>query len=577
MVKKRKKSAAIGRWHKKKSRHLKQPAATEEPATEAATVLPTQEPSNTQILDEDDEFAYEIEDATLDDALPIQRVDDTVNKRLAIYYLFSTVFGNPTDRDSWVGKDGFQASIRNRLDIPATTTITDVFEDILECRKNEVAYDPSIRFGRGRTAIIDVESQQAQLIADVVEGCGSMAMATMVVNRYQESIEEEAVTKAAVQSCIRRMAPKVSRVLKRKQGKRDEDSAWAKARFLFTKQLMIRFGSLEPEGDNPPAYFDIRKLGSLSINQIGFWDETHKKCIIGEAAGKDFCFIFPRDENGKIKIDGGVYTETTKSQMNVKYENEVRLALGCGVVEKNGEEIAGRACDPFVYSSKVMITIKDRNKKRLLEMERVKGLKTGGRRWVVDNRVEGTLYRNDPVTKLKGCGLVVKRKFEANGIEFLSDLRALDEDGVLAIVNASPELSLTKRQVSLFKERATNVIDEDAPEVMDYRNESNPYLARFGENQWENEIDSSVSLSSFVCVTKLIEHMWKETEKMFKGSKHEDNWYIYHDALTLMTATDTKLWMEEKGYLKRWIRPKLGLFDKDPDLKAYRDRPPGDR
>jgi hypothetical protein len=482
---KRRKSPAIGRWHKKKSRHLKVVAATEEPV---ATVLTTQEPSSNTDLLEDDEFIYDIEVATIDDALPIQRVDDTVNKRVAIYYLFSTVFGNPTDRETWFGQNGVQASIRNRLDIPMNTSIIDVFEDILECSNNEVAYDPCIRAGRGRTAIINVGSQQAQLIADVVEGsCGSMAMATMVVNRYQESIKEEAITRAAVESCIRRMAPKVSRVSKRKQGKRDEKSAWAKARFLFTKQLMIRFGSLEPEGDNLPAYFDIEKLGNLSINQIGFWDETHKKCIIGEAAGKDFCFIFPRDENGKIKIDGGVYTETTKSQMNVKYENEVRLALGCGVVEKNGEEIAGRACDPFVYSSKVMITIKDRNKKRLLEMNRVKSLATGGRHWVVDNRVEGTLYRNDPVTKLKGCGSVIKRKFKANGIELLGQLCELDEDGVLAIVNASPELSLTKRQVSIFKEMATDVIDEDAPGVMDYRNESNPYLARFGENQWENE------------------------------------------------------------------------------------------
>ena len=65
MVKKRKKSPAIGRWHKTKSRHLKHLAATttEEPA---ATVLSTQEPSsNTQILEEDDEFVYEIEVATL--------------------------------------------------------------------------------------------------------------------------------------------------------------------------------------------------------------------------------------------------------------------------------------------------------------------------------------------------------------------------------------------------------------------------------------------------------------------------------------------------------------------------------
>jgi hypothetical protein len=68
-----------------------------------------------------------------------------------------------------------------------------------------------------------------------------------------------------------------------------------------------------------------------------------------------------------------------------------------------------------------------------------------------------------------------------------------------------------------------------------------------------------------------------ETEKLFKGSKYEDDWFVYHDALCLMTASDTKKWMEEQGYLKRWIRPMLGLFDEDHTLKAYKDRPPGDR
>jgi hypothetical protein len=87
---------------------------------------------------------------TLDDASPIKRVDNTVNKRQAIYYLFTTVFGTPTDRKTWVGRNGVQASIRNRLDIPSNTSIIDVFDDILESRDNGVAFDPSIRPGRGR-------------------------------------------------------------------------------------------------------------------------------------------------------------------------------------------------------------------------------------------------------------------------------------------------------------------------------------------------------------------------------------------------------------------------------------------
>jgi hypothetical protein len=203
-IKKRKKKGPhISRRHKTRShRRLNNvPATVSEPQEEiGATVRP-----NTQIV-EDDEFVYEIEVATLDDALvpTMERVlDNTINRRVAIHYLFTTVFGTPTDRETWVGRNGVQASIRNSLHIPSNTSIIDVFEDILESRDNGVDYDPSIRPGRGRTAIIDVGTQQAQLIADVVEGCGSMTMATMVVNRYQQSIEEAAVTRAAVVSCIR--------------------------------------------------------------------------------------------------------------------------------------------------------------------------------------------------------------------------------------------------------------------------------------------------------------------------------------------------------------------------------------
>jgi hypothetical protein len=133
-----------------------------------------------------------------------------------------------------------------------------------------------------------------------------------------------------------------------------------------------------------------------------------------------------------------------------------------------------------------MITIKDRNTKRCLEIERVKSLKTGGSQWVVDTRLEGDLYMNDPVTKLKGCGPATSRKFEAHGIKSLGNLCALDNTGIQAIVSGLTELSLTMRQVCRFKELATNAKNEDAPGVRDYRKEDNPYAARFGENEWED-------------------------------------------------------------------------------------------
>ena len=52
-----------------------------------------------------------------------------------------------------------------------------------------------------------------------------------------------------------------------------------------------------------------------------------------------------------------------------------------------------------------------------------------------------------------------------------------------------------------------------------------------------------------------------------KGTKFEDNWMFYHDALTLMTGADTKKWMEEKDYLRRWILPTTDLYDNLPILK----------
>ena len=41
-------------------------------------------------------------------------------------------------------------------------------------------------------------------------------------------------------------------------------------------------------------------------------------------------------------------------------------------------------------------------------------------------------------------------------------------------------------------------------------------------------------MSKFCCITDLIPFMMKETEKLMKGSVHEDDLFIFHDDLVLM-------------------------------------------
>ena len=52
---------------------------------------------------------------------------------------------------------------------------------------------------------------------------------------------------------------------------------------------------------------------------------------------------------------------------------------------------------------------------------------------------------------------------------------------------------------------------------------------------------------------------------------HEDNFYIVHDALVLMTAKETINWTKQKGYLHCWLLPLNGMQDGTP----YAGRPVG--
>ena len=71
-------------------------------------------------------------------------------------------------------------------------------------------------------------------------------------------------------------------------------------------------------------------------------------------------------------------------------------------------------------------------------------------------------------------------------------------------------------------------------------------------------------MSKLCCITDLIRFMMKEAENLMKGSVHEDNFFIFHDALVLMTAKETIEWTKEKNCFHCWLLPMNGLQDGTP-------------
>ncbi len=75
--------------------------------------------------------------------------------------------------------------------------------------------------------------------------------------------------------------------------------------------------------------------------------------------------------------------------------------------------------------------------------------------------------------------------------------------------------------------------------------EPNPYKSRFGD-KWMEEIKKSTFLSKFVGIQDLVMHVYKHTKECFKDTEYKGNFFVYHNALSLMTASDTREWMEER-------------------------------
>jgi hypothetical protein len=528
-------------------------------------------------LEEDDNDKEMPMAADTDDNTTIASLD----LRAAIGNLFLRRFGNETE-ESWDGQNGVASIIREIFSLNPNMKVKAIFKEALRCSKEDLPYKGhrQVREGKtlGRNAILATVTPEAQVFADALESGSSFPEAVSIVNAYRKKHQLPSLTKGPLRNLLQRLGPQIKKVERRSQGSDDPTSAWARARWYWNTQLLIRFDRLPSEeieklkdaNGNLPLYFQKNLLTPLNIEGIVWWDETHRKCLIGSAM--EFHFRFKRDTNGKLD-NNGTFAQGAVSKMNVKFEKEVRLGLGCAVVaEKDGVPCHGVVAKEYNYTSKLMVGLKKWYRFLGEATEAVKRDRSPNSPWEVDVRDKTKKYEGEKVSVLKNIAGATASKLGKHGVVLVKDMADLSLDKLNHILQCEQRLPYSKLKAAW--DIAQTALPGSPPPKIDYRKHDNPYEARFGDN-WESEIRKHKNLSSFVPVTDYILDIYNEGRRIYHGTDYEASWMFYHDALNQMTEKDTMKWMQEKGILKHWILPEQMLLHDIPGLSAYRDRPIG--
>jgi len=500
-------------------------------------------------------------------------------ERRALIASYYAVILNSPPPEEWRGYGGTAAIICNALCLPkgSNLNVLRVLKyEHLSAISNKI-YDGKRHGSSGVKEIINLsDTLQIQIIIDAMSSGLGIAQTHQVLNTHRAAIGLPIVCQSTVYNVVKyQLRPKIDKVGKRKQGSTDPEHEWSKARCRWTSQLLIRLGLKQVTEDAEDFYKD---LPPLDINQIVFWDEMHKEQVIGYSGGRSYRFKV--DSAGKFDpINGKIPTEAA-AILHMKYPQQARLCFGVAAVRLIVDEAEeGRRCTPFDYTGKTVVTILDYKQLIEKEIRRVKNLKVGGSGWVHSLREPGEYWEEELLSTLSipGFGKKTIEKLKCVNILTVGQIKNMTTNQSAAIVstvivsnraNGIKMKTLTDLQGVLSNAKAGDV---PIGTFVDHRKHSNPYQSRYGE-AWEAEIKQVGAMKKIVCIKELITHVVEETRRVMRGTKFEDNFYFYHDALSLMTAAETRKWMLEMDYEKYWLLPMKDLNKGT----TYHNRPVGD-
>ena len=156
-------------------------------------------------------------------------------------------------------------------------------------------------------------------------------------------------------------------------------------------------------------------------------------------------------------------------------------------------------------------------------------------------------------------------KEKAPDVRTVEDFANLAEDRVKILGKLQ---GLSEKRIK-FIQKAARVARDGAWDgsVVDHRDSANPWKSRWPED-WEERRRKSMKKDA--CVKDLVTHIIQATQEVFNGTKHEEDWVFYHDALAQMMDRKCVAWMKTQfdvhgvSYFDRWLTPKYLDFDTPP-------------
>ena len=501
---------------------------------------------------------------------------------IGVYYLIR--FGRQIKR-SWGGQGGVISAIRKVWNIPQTHSryIKRILTRVNELQLKNVPYTGQSGQqlgGSGRKPLIQQGSMEEQIIADWMEQGLGFRQTTKMVNQHRRDQGLTLVGRSAVRNHFEKMNPVISRTQKICQGN-SNNKGWIDARKRQCEQFCIMFNKLTTEDllrehkTFPlPLCFEPSRLPRLHPDQIVWFDETHIEQEGGAASRTGVQIRFPRDPTGQFSplLDNPSYNPMVKQQ-TFKFTSEGRFCLGVAIVLDGNQKYIGKKAKLFDYTGKKIDTIKVYAQLVSHEIQRVKNLNHSGKSspWLIDSRPKNDeFWYEDDLSYLPGMGEKTLRRIrEVNPtIMTISDfITALEtQHTTLTQIKGVPKfISLTKQAKP----------GSSTYRLIDHRQSPNPYQSRYGEG-WEKVIKTTTALSSHTCIKDLVLHMVRESQRIMNGTRFEKNWYFYHDALSQLTAKDTREWMSNTvidgvKIIDRWLVPQNNVSLNTP----YHQRPVG--
>ena len=106
--------------------------------------------------------------------------------------------------------------------------------------------------------------------------------------------------------------------------------------------------------------------------------------------------------------------------------------------------------------------------------------------------------------------------------------------------------------------------------VLKHSEMANPYKSLYG-SQWKQEILITTAIKTFISINTFVQKIYKTTKNILHGTVHENNFFFYHDTLSLMTSRSCKDFMIKSGVINHMILPENN-FNKNA---IYANRPTG--